>query len=122
MTSSPRCLAARYCQDHDTKPPYSNIQISERAILEEVVRIYRDASRETRELYELGWVENGFGKERENWIIRWMLWHVARYRDNRNKRISRNLLGDGSSIDIKLSPVTTSISKLPQRTSTWILD
>jgi hypothetical protein len=23
--------------------------------------------------------------EEENWVIRWMLWHVFRYRDSRNK-------------------------------------
>ena len=34
-------------------------------------------------VYDLG--HDTEGVEMENWVIRWMLWHVFRYRDNRNK-------------------------------------
>lgn len=49
----------------------------------EILRIYQTARPETRQVYDLG--RDTAGVEEENWVIRWMLWHVFRYRDNRNK-------------------------------------
>jgi hypothetical protein len=65
------------------EPPYSSSQISETAIHREILRIYQTSRRETRPVYDLG--RDTAGIEEENWVIRWMLWHVFRYRDNRNK-------------------------------------
>lgn len=36
------------------------------------------------------------GLEEENWVIRWLLWHVFRYRDNRNKNRRQGLPGPRS--------------------------
>ena len=49
---------------------------------DEVSQIYHSARPETRVLYDLG--RDLERTEGENWIIRWMLWHVFRYRDYRN--------------------------------------
>lgn len=69
------------------EPPYSNAQISETVTHREILRIYRIARPETRVVYDLG--RDTDRVEEENWVIRWMLWHVFRYRDsrNRNRRI-----------------------------------
>lgn len=83
MTASPDSLAPQYRDDPRVEPPYSNAQISETAIHREIMRIYHTARRETREIYDLG--HDNERVEEENWIIRWMLWHVFRYRDNRNR-------------------------------------
>ena len=83
MTASPESLAPQYRDDPKVEPPYSNAQISEGAIHLEIARIYDGARRETREIYDLG--RDPERLEEENWIIRWMLWHVFRYRDNRNR-------------------------------------
>ncbi|CAK1365104.1 unnamed protein product [Cercospora beticola] len=48
---------------------------------EEVRRIYHTAQPTTKTLYDLA-VDPEL-PERPNWIIRWMLWHVFRYRDGR---------------------------------------
>lgn len=49
----------------------------------ETLYIYRTARPETRAYYDCGhYIE---GEVEENWIIKWMLWHVFRYRDNRNR-------------------------------------
>lgn len=37
----------------------------------------------TRLYYEQG--QHWSGANEENWVIRWFLWHVFRYRDNRNR-------------------------------------
>lgn len=71
------------------EPPYSHAHISETAIHREIMRIFNNARRETRQIYDLGHDRDRV--EEENWVIRWMLWHVFRYRDNRN----RNRKGHG---------------------------
>lgn len=83
MTATPDSLAPQFRDDPSVEPPYSSSQISETAIHREILRIYAQARRETRVVYDLG--RDTAGIEEENWVIRWMLWHVFRYRDNRNK-------------------------------------
>ena len=72
------------------EPPYSHAHVTETAIHREILRIYQRARPETRQVYDLG--RDLERVEEENWVIRWMLWHVFRYRDNRN----RNRKGLGS--------------------------
>ncbi|KAI5273942.1 hypothetical protein E4T47_02919 [Aureobasidium subglaciale] len=57
--------------DPNIRPPYSNIQICESAIHNEILRIFREASSETKPMYEKGHDRDSFNEE--NWIIRWML-------------------------------------------------
>jgi len=70
--------------DPNVRPPYASNQISETAMFREIHRIYENASPWTRPIYDRGWYADG--PNRDNWIIRWCLWHVFRYRDNRNKQ------------------------------------
>ena len=44
--------------------------IREDAFAEVMKQIYRTASPETRTIYDL------VGSEQDNWVIRWMLWHI----------------------------------------------
>lgn len=100
MTASPDSLAPQFRDDPRVEPPYSNAQISESAIHREILRIYQLARRETREIYDLG--RDAERVEEENWVIRWMLWHVFRYRDNRNRNRrphSPNQGGEGEAED-----------------------
>lgn len=76
----------------------STAQVHEAAWAREVLRIYQDARPETKAVYQFGHdLQTG-----DNWIIRWVMWHVFRYRDYRNKgRPSRN------AATASLSPSTT---------------
>ncbi|KAK4958914.1 hypothetical protein LTR10_003711 [Elasticomyces elasticus] len=65
------------------EPPFSHAHISETFIHREILQIYYNARAETRAIYDLG--HDRERVEEENWVIRWMLWHVFRYRDNRNR-------------------------------------
>ncbi|KYG48386.1 hypothetical protein M433DRAFT_35274, partial [Acidomyces richmondensis BFW] len=60
------------------EPPYSHAHVTETAIHREIIRIYQLARRETQAVYDLG--RDIERVEEENWVIRWMLWHVFRYR------------------------------------------
>jgi hypothetical protein len=71
--------------------PYGVHMLSEAAQAREVQHIFATASPETRAVYELGQYADGLGPfgdrqgPLDNWIIRWCLWHVFRYRDDRNR-------------------------------------
>lgn len=73
----------------------STAQIHETAWQNEVLRIYNDAQPQTRAVYQFGH-DLADPQAPDNWIIRWMLWHVFRYRDYRNKQQrSTNEAGSG---------------------------
>ncbi|KAK4551221.1 hypothetical protein LTR86_011291 [Recurvomyces mirabilis] len=65
------------------KPPYSHAQFTETALHHEILEIYRLAKAETKPIYDLG--HDMGDSEQDNWVIRWMLWHIFRYRDSRNR-------------------------------------
>ncbi|KAM3413720.1 hypothetical protein BST61_g10409 [Cercospora zeina] len=75
----------------------STAQIHEYAWQREVLRIYHDAQPQTRAVYQFGH-DTADPNAPDNWIIRWMLWHVFRYRDYRNKQ-QRQANGTGSGDD-----------------------
>ncbi|KAI7276044.1 hypothetical protein KC335_g1032, partial [Hortaea werneckii] len=104
-----------------SEPPYSHAHVTETAIHREILRIYQRARPETRQVYDLG--RDLERVEEENWVIRWMLWHVFRYRDNRN----RNRKGLGSNAnspdhddygDDDSSPAPSATRNTPNATST----
>jgi hypothetical protein len=57
----------------------------------EILEIFRRAGPQTRTIYELG--RDTAGAAEENWVIRWMFWHVRRYR--RRPSPSQKDLSDG---------------------------
>jgi len=63
--------------------PYSSNMITESAMAREVKRVYASASPRTRVIYDLGRSRDSI--DEDNWVIRWCLWHVFRYRDERNR-------------------------------------
>ncbi|KXT09617.1 hypothetical protein AC579_7648 [Pseudocercospora musae] len=83
MTESQDVLVPSLRGNSSVEPPYSNAQISETVTHREILRIYRLARPETKVVYDLG--RDTDRVEEENWVIRWMLWHVFRYRDSRNR-------------------------------------
>jgi len=69
--------------DASLTPPYSSAMIMESALHKEVEVIFMNASPRTAPWYRLGVYRDG--SNTENWVIRWCLWHVFRYRDDRNR-------------------------------------
>lgn len=60
--------------------PFAANQFTEAAFIAAIQTIEAHASPQTRALYARGALPNG-----GNWVIRWILYHVCRYRDGRNK-------------------------------------
>ena len=65
--------------------PFSANQFSESAFANAVQSIVNIASSQTRGLYE-----RGASQDQPNWVARWILYHVCRYRDGRNKKAARS--------------------------------
>lgn len=93
MTDDEESLVPELRGNATIEPPYSHAHVSETAVHREILRIYRHARRETRAVYDLG--RDTDRVEEENWVIRWMLWHVFRYRDNRNRNRTGRTLSNG---------------------------
>ena len=83
MCEDPENLTTQARGDVHLTPPYSSAMVTETAIHKEVLRIFRHASPRTRPVYEKGVFQDG--SNQDNWVIRWCLWHVFRYRDDRNR-------------------------------------
>ena len=66
-------------------PPFSANQFSETAFINAVRTIVNNACPQTRDLYD-----RGAGQDQPNWVARWILYHVCRYRDGRNKKAARS--------------------------------
>ncbi|KAF2812425.1 uncharacterized protein BDZ99DRAFT_413139 [Mytilinidion resinicola] len=84
LSQDPNNLYAQNMRDPNIRPPYSADNMTETAMHREVLNIWKLASEETRPYYDYGSIQNQ--ATRDNWVIRWTLWHVFRYRDNRNCR------------------------------------
>ena len=72
LSQDNRNLALAYQHDKNVAPPYSSTHMTETAIHNEVLTIYRCANPETRAYYNLGHYMKG--ETEENWVIRWTLW------------------------------------------------
>nr|POE47087.1 hypothetical protein CFP56_00419 [Quercus suber] len=58
--------------------PYNPSLANETTKHREILRIYLHATPVTKSIYDLG--HDVQSHSTENWIIRWMLWHVCRYK------------------------------------------
>lgn len=63
---------------------FPSSHVGDQMLSDEASRVYSHASPDTRKIYDLA-----FDPDRPNdpnWVIRWFLWHVFRYRDGRQAR------------------------------------
>ncbi|KAB2575383.1 hypothetical protein DIS24_g8557 [Lasiodiplodia hormozganensis] len=96
-SQDPSNLVPQCRSDPTVQPPYSSNQITETAMHREVLNVYHAASARTRPYYQQGHYMDG--RNEDNWIIRWLLWHVFRYRDNRNRHRGAAVPSQGGSPD-----------------------
>lgn len=82
LTGNRGALKPQYARED---PPFSANQFSETAFVNAVRTIVGNASSQTRDLYQQGESDGQL-----NWVARWMLYHVCRYRDGRNKKAARS--------------------------------
>ena len=71
-------------QYENAQEPWSYSQFTENALRSAIHRIRTGAGSNTRPLYAKGETNS------DNWVARWFLYHICRYRDSRNLRASRS--------------------------------
>ncbi|EMF13259.1 uncharacterized protein SEPMUDRAFT_148616 [Sphaerulina musiva SO2202] len=98
--------AQRGSSQEGNQTSYSTSQIEEALMDAEAQRIYATAQPATRSLYDLA-IDPAL-PDRPNWIIRWMLWHVFRYRDGRQQSGNQRGSARDAALNHELSMITTS--------------
>ncbi|KAL2040806.1 hypothetical protein N7G274_006264 [Stereocaulon virgatum] len=81
-------------EHRNAEPPWTANQFTEDAFNAAIATIESQASARTRVLYARGRNRNG-----PNWVIRWILYHVCRYRDGRNKKAQSRNFHDDDELD-----------------------
>ena len=82
LSGNHSALKPQYAREN---PPFSANQFSETAFVNAVNTLVSSACSQTRSLYRQGAVH-----DQPNWVARWILYHVCRYRDGRNKKAARS--------------------------------
>jgi len=92
-----------------TATPFSYNQFTDVAIRNAVDTVYRNASPRSLPLYNRGRPGS------DNWVIRWVLYHVCRYRDSRNKKARSTNFKDDDDLDgsQRMSPFEISLTSAP---------
>ena len=85
-TDSRHILKAEYQENFRVKQPYKWGHLSKEAIDDAIDEIWRDAGDRSRHYYDIGRSED---EAVHNWVLKWLLWHVSRYRDERNNKKPR---------------------------------
>lgn len=65
----------------NAQPPYASHQYSSTAQSAAIASVVSNAAADTRPWYNAGQTAGG-----DNWIVKWMLHQICRYRDKRNQR------------------------------------
>jgi len=86
LSQDPNNLYPMHRVDVNLRQPYSADMMTETAMHREVMNIWKLASNETKSYYNYGHTQSTANVD--NWVIRWLVWHAFRYRDNRNNRAS----------------------------------
>ncbi|KAL6717642.1 hypothetical protein ACLMJK_005557 [Lecanora helva] len=86
--------------------PFAANHFTDAAWAAAIRTVEESASPQTLSLYRRGRMSNG-----SNWVIRWMLYHVCRYRDGRNKQKAQShRFHDDDDLDKNGSGATSSTS------------
>ncbi|KAL2059475.1 hypothetical protein ABVK25_000768 [Lepraria finkii] len=81
-------------EHRNAEPPWTANQFTEDTFNAAIATIEAQASPRTKVLYARG--RNGNGP---NWVIRWILYHVCRYRDGRNRKAQSRNFHDDDELD-----------------------
>ncbi|MCJ1306067.1 hypothetical protein MMC08_008885 [Hypocenomyce scalaris] len=76
-------LKLEYRDDASVQQPWKWEQLDPTAINNAITAIWGEGEPWPRYYYNLGHVEDG---RVYNWVLRWLLWHICRHRDWRNRR------------------------------------
>lgn len=82
-TSSRSILKNEYASNFGVQRPYKWAHLNPTTINSAIAEIWRQGQPWPRRFYDLGRSED---PKVYNWVLKWLLWHVCRYRDWRNRK------------------------------------
>ena len=92
-TSSRTILKHEYSSNLGVQRPYKWAHLNPSVINNAIAEIWRNGQQWPRRFYDIGRSDDA---KVYNWVLKWLLWHVCRYRDWRNRK-ARNSSSSGSS-------------------------
>lgn len=93
-TSSRSILRPEYASNLKVQRPYKWGHLNPAAINNAICEIWNNGGPSPRKFYDLGHSED---PKVYNWVLKWLLWHVCRYRDWRNRKGGSSSSSSGSS-------------------------
>ncbi|MCJ1328175.1 hypothetical protein MMC10_004850 [Thelotrema lepadinum] len=103
-TTKRHILKPEYAASPGVQRPYKWAHLDPAVIDNAITTIWKDGRPLPRMYYDLGAHDD---RRIYNWVLKWLLWHVCRYRDWRNR---------------KSKPSTASDSQVPQSPPTPVAD
>ncbi|SLM35956.1 hypothetical protein LPUS_05366 [Lasallia pustulata] len=94
-------LKLEHQSDPTVRRPWKWEQLDLTAINGAITSIWGEAQPWPRYYYNLGHVEDG---RIYNWVLKWLLWHVCRHRDWRNRKAPAGPLASASNEDANTMP------------------
>lgn len=100
-TSSRHILKPEYASNPAVKQPYKWAHLDPIFIDQAIAQICDEGEEWPRHFYELGRSDD---RKVNNWVLKWLLWHVCRYRDWRNRK-NKPSSSAGASVTLNTSMV-----------------
>jgi hypothetical protein len=92
-TNSRQILKPEYANNPSVTRPYKWAHLDPAVIDSAITTIWKEGRQWPRVYYDRGATDD---RRVYNWVLKWLLWHVCRYRDWRNRK-ARNPQSGGSS-------------------------
>ncbi|KAL9121490.1 MAG: hypothetical protein Q9187_001956 [Circinaria calcarea] len=99
-TTSRDILKPEYASNASVQRPYKWAHLSTTTIDQAIAEIWGNGGPWPRHFYDLGHSQD---RRVYNWVLKWLLWHVCRYRDWRNRRARTTTPGTPTSEDTSRS-------------------
>lgn len=89
-TSNRLNLKPEYASNAAVQRPYKWAHLSPAVVDRAIATIWEQGKPAPRHYYDLGYSED---PKVYNWVLKWLLWHVCRYRDWRNRKTKGGAAG-----------------------------
>ncbi|MCJ1401272.1 hypothetical protein MMC11_004484 [Xylographa trunciseda] len=92
-TASRTILKPEYASNLGVQRPYKWAHLNPSIINNAIAEIWRNGQQWPRRFYDQGRSDDA---KVYNWVLKWLLWHVCRYRDWRNRKARTSSSGGSS--------------------------
>jgi hypothetical protein len=95
-TNSRHILKKEYASNIAVHRPYKWAHLEPSVIDAAINEIWTNGQPWPRHFYDMGGSDD---RKVYNWVLKWLLWHVCRYRDWRNRKSKSSVAGAATSVE-----------------------